>query len=137
MGLFSFVKEWSGQAGKINESDKAIEFLTGLNPKHLHPELYKNNLKFPAEAASGLVPDTDYGTPDLTSDETTALRLAMLLTVYDKHEEFSSAQRFADGLGRLLRTRGAQIRSEIVEVINEDVCYGVRTRDSNPQGLRR
>ena len=137
MGLFSFLGEWGAEAGKIYESDKTIEVLTGINPKHLQPELYKNSIKFPHEVAQGVVESTAYDKPDLTSDEVAALRLSLLLLVYDKHEEYGAAQKFADGLGRLLRTRSRTIRQVFVDIIENDICYGLRTTDSNPSGKPR
>lgn len=135
MGLFSYLSVWGGERGKINDSDKSIHVLTGINPKHLHPELYKNNITLPHEVTQGLVPNDDYGRPDLTPDEITALRLAMLLLIYDKHEEYPLAQKCADGLGRLMRTRSHAIRGVISNIINNDICHNVRTQDSNPEGL--
>jgi hypothetical protein len=45
MSLFEFFKNWGSNAVRINNSDKMIETLIGINPKSYHPDIYKGILQ--------------------------------------------------------------------------------------------
>ena len=121
MSLFGFFKNWGSDAARINNSDKMIETLVGINPKSYHPDIYKGvlqeTLNYEKEELAG---------KKLNLPEFSAIRIGFFSLIAENAEDFEVVQIYVDALGRLSRACineiGWQVSMQLVEFKHELSC---------------
>lgn len=110
MSMFSILGDWVGDIKQINDSDRMMTNLIGVNPKGYHPQVYKFSLQIAKEIQDKHV---RLGGRPLTTAEFSTIRIAGFAAIANNAEDWKLAQRCVDTVGRLRRSCKNEIRPEI------------------------
>ena len=104
------VKGFAGSISVMYESDSLMKELTGINPKHFHPDVYK----FVSEQTrEKWIYYHRIQNDPLTVEETTLIKLMFFWAVADKGNDTEKRRIFSDAMENLRNWRGHRIRGEI------------------------
>lgn len=129
MSMFGFLKEWGSGAARINNSDRIIENLVGVNPKSYHPDIYKGILQEALNYESSEISDEK-----LNAVEFSAIRMGLFALIAENAEDYEVVKIYAKALGRLSRTCSNEISSKVrVKILKftDDLSFGDYFFDEN------
>lgn len=131
MGLFSALSGAAKVIKRQNDSDRMIKNLAGINPKDYHPDVY-NRLDQVTEQIENR--KIAVGGGQLNLAEFSLLRLGCLAAMSNKAEDFGSAQKFINAVGRLKRSAEEEIGLIVLYTVETDLCANLKVQDQNPEG---
>jgi hypothetical protein len=131
MGVFSFLREWGKGLSNVLEANRIFKNMTGINPQGYHPTVYKSSL-----GAAKTIQDqfVAAGGEPLSSFEHAIIMISVYAMLASKAEDFRLAQICIDAVGKLKRTCDSDIRYQVIRIIEDDICNGIKVYDSNPEG---
>lgn len=102
-------KQWVGASGSLRKSDTAIKNMTGFDPRHLHPTIYR-------AMSAAIKEEYQYffqiGDP-LTDEEVTLLKLSQLSEIASDALDSKQAASFDNAVSRVKALSPNKIRPEI------------------------
>lgn len=131
MGLLSFAREWNSNWSQLNDSDRMITKIVGINPKGYHPTVYRGAIDFAKDTEEKY---TKVGGPTFCAAELAATRIAFMAGIANNAEDFASAQKYVNAYGQIKRSCFKDIRQALVWELDE-ICTELKVSDSNPNGL--
>lgn len=130
MSMFSFVKDWGNNLSQLSDSDRMVSNLVGVSPKSYHPQVYQGVIKFAQDIQEEF---TATGNAPLSVAEFSVVRMAFMAGIADKSEDYGTAQKYVDAVGRLRRSCPLDIRMKVGWKI-DDICGDLHVKDGNPAG---
>lgn len=114
MGLWDTLKvaagQWSDAAATQNSADDIVEHLSGINPKHFHPEIYKAVAQAAHEQYERY---RQTSTNPLTHEEVAMVKLIAFYILSRDAGQDDKRAAFGNAIRSLRKEAGSRLRAEL------------------------